>query len=93
MQREKLEGVYVYFSDEAARYEDQVRARLEAIANSVGLCDADAVIVLVALIHHHGIEPETLAKLPEVSAKGISAADIEGFFARHGLKKTLRSRS
>jgi len=47
---------------------------------------------LVALIRHHGIEPETLALLPEVRAKGISKVAIEDFLARHGLKKTPRSK-
>ena len=92
MQREKHQGVYVYFSDEDARYEDQVRARLEAFQMGPDISDADAVAILVALIKHHGIEPETLAKLPEVNATRISVADIEGFFARHDLKKTIRSR-
>ena len=90
--REKHQGVYVYFSDETARYEAQVCARLEAIAKGGGISDADAVVILVALIHHHGIEPETLALLPEVSAKGISAAAIKSYLARHGLKKTPRSK-
>jgi hypothetical protein len=90
--RDKHQGVYVYFSDEKARYEVQVRARLEAIAMGSGISEADAVVILVALINHHGIEPETLALLPEVRAKGISAAAIESFLARHGLKKTPRSK-
>ena len=90
--REKHQGVYVYFSDETARYEAQVCARLEAIAKGGGISDADAVVILVALIHHHGIELETLALLPEVRAKGISAAAIESYLARHGLKKTPRSK-
>ena len=90
--REKHQGVYVYFSDECARYEVQRNARLEAIAKSEDLNDADAVVVLVALINHTDVELETLALLPEVRTKGISAAAIESLLARHGLKKTLRSR-
>ena len=92
LRREKHQGVYVYFSDETARYEAQVCARLEAIAKGAGISDADAVVILVALIRHHGIVPETLALLPEVRAKGISAATIEDFLERHGLKKTPRSK-
>ena len=90
--REKHQGVYVYFSDECARYEVQRNARLEAIAKSEELNDADAVVVLVALINHTDVELETLALLPEVRTKGISAAAIESLLERHGLKKTLRSR-
>ena len=90
--REKHQGVYVYFSDECARYEVQRNARLEAIAKSEDLNDADAVVVLVALINHTDVELETLALLPEVRTKGISAAAIESLLERHGLKKTLRSR-
>lgn len=92
MRREKHQGVYVYFSDEEARYKNQVRARLETIAMGAGISDADAVVILVAFINHHGIEPETLALLPEVRAKGISAAAIERFLKRHGIKKTPRSK-
>jgi hypothetical protein len=92
LRREKHQGVYVYFSDEKARYESQACARLEAIEKGAGISDADAVVILVALIRHHGIEPETLALLPEVRAKGISAAAIADFLARHGLKKTPRSK-
>ena len=90
--REKHQGVYVYFSDETARYEVQVSARLEALAQGAGISDADAVVILVALINHHSIEPETLARLPEVRAKGISAAAIESYLERHSLKKKPRSK-
>jgi hypothetical protein len=90
--REKHQGVYVYFSDETAHYETQACARLKAIEKGAGISDADAVVILVALIRHHGIEPETLALLPEVRAKGISRAAIESYLSRHGLKKTPRSK-
>jgi hypothetical protein len=90
--REKHQGVYVYFSEETARYEAQVCARLETIAKGAGISNADAVVILVALIHHHGIEPETLALLPEVREKGISAAAILSFLERHRLKKTPRTK-
>lgn len=90
IQRKKHQGVYVYFSDEATRFEEQIRARLEAIAMGAKLSDADAVVILVVLIQHYGIEPEAIAKLPAVKQKGISAAAIEGFMERHDLKKTPR---
>jgi hypothetical protein len=45
---------------------------------------------LVVLIKHYGIEPESIALLPEVKAKGISAAAIQQFVERHDLKKTPR---
>ncbi|MEJ2353206.1 MAG: hypothetical protein P8Y03_25745 [Anaerolineales bacterium] len=87
MQRRKHQGVYVYFSDGVARFEEQLRARLEAIASDADLSDADAVVILVVLIKHYGIEPESIALLPEVKAKGISAAAIQRFVERHDLKK------
>jgi len=90
MQRRKHQGVYVYFSDGVARFEEQLRARLEAIASDADLSDADAVVILVVLIKHYGIEPESIALLPEVKAKGISAAAIQRFVERHDLKKTPR---
>lgn len=90
--REKHRGVYVYFSDKKTHYEAQLSARLETIEKAVGISDADAVIILVALINHHGIDPQTLALLPEVHARGISAATILRFLEHHGLKKTPRSK-
>jgi hypothetical protein len=84
IRREKIEGVYVYVSDDPVRSGDQLRRRSEV---QKSLTDADAVLLLSALIRYHGITEEELTALPEVKARKISAAAIHAFLLRHGLLK------
>jgi len=84
IRREKIEGVYVYVSDDPVRSGDQLRLRQEV---QKSLTDADAVLLLSALIRHHGISEEELTALPEVKARKIPAAAIHTFLTRHGLLK------
>jgi len=88
--REKREGVYVYFSDDPGRYKEQVRNRSRAlIPEGKLLNDADAILILSALIKHHGITMEDIMGLPEVRGVGFSRVVISEFLDRHGLfKKT-----
>ena len=93
IQREKHLGVYVYFSDNEIKYSEQVANRLEAIALGEAISDADAIVVLVAMIKHGDITANYLASLPEVSEKKLKATAIENYLRQHGLpKKTLRSK-
>lgn len=86
--REKREGVYVYFSDDAGRYKEQVRNRSRAlIPEEKPLNDADAIVILSALIKHHGITMEDIMGLPEVRGGGFSRVVISEFLDRHGLLK------
>ena len=86
--REKIEGVYVYFSDDATRYNEQLQNRSRGFI-SIGklLSDADAVIILTALIKHRGISVEDIMQLPEVRTRGFSQGVIREFLDRHGLLK------
>ena len=93
IQREKHQGVYVYFSDDEARYKQQVASRLETIALGEVISDADAVVILVALLNHHDITVDHIARLPEVKARNLSTPAIDNYLRQHGLgKKTLRSK-
>lgn len=86
--REKREGVYVYFSDDAVRYKEQVRNRSRAlIAEEKLLSDADAIVILTALIKHHGISMEDIMELPEVREGDLPRIVIREFLDRHGLLK------
>jgi hypothetical protein len=86
--REKREGVYVYFSDDAGRYKEQIRNRSRAfIPEGKPLNDADAIVILTALIKHHGITMEDIMGLPEVRGGGFSRVVISEFLDRHGLLK------
>lgn len=86
--REKIEGVYVYFSDDPIRYKEQVRQRsVVLVARQKSLTEADMVVILAALIRHHGILEEDILALPEIQARKISALVIREFLDRHGLLK------
>lgn len=93
IRREKYLGVYVYFSDDKVKYTEQVANRLEEIALGEAISDADAIVILVALIRHHGFTAEHLAELPEVKGKTILVPAIDNYLRQHGLgKKTQHSK-
>ena len=88
IRREKIEGAYVYFSDDPIRYRDQVRQRLEVLSDTQkSLTEADAVVLLSALIRHHGISEDQIMALPEIKTRKISVLVIREFLSRHGLLK------
>ena len=91
IRREKSDGVYVYFSEDAERYNKQLRNRAIRIDDrAVGLSGAEAAVILSALIRQHNISLEDIARLPEIRARKISPAAIREFMERHQLagKKT-----
>jgi len=95
IQREKPEGVYVYFSDNPVTYKQQRESRSK-LAHPAGefLSEADAVVVLSALIKHHGICLEEIMALSEIRMHKISSAAIRDFLEHHGLvKKTPATKS
>ena len=86
--REKREGVYVYFSDDPDRYKEQLGSRSSVLTPTEKLLsDADAVVILTALIKHHGISMEDIMELPEVRGRGFSRVVIREFLDHHGLLK------
>lgn len=88
IRREKTERVYVYYSGEADKYKQQIENRSRGLIQSgTLLSDADAIVVLAALIKHHGISVDDIMKLPEVRARGLSAVMISEFLDRHDLLK------
>lgn len=88
--REKSSGVYVYFSDDPARHKGQVESRLSVLTGRVKLLtNADAVVILSALIKHHDISMEDIMALPEVRGRMFSPVVIREFLNRHGLLKKI----
>lgn len=88
IQREKREGVYIYFSEDPDRYKQQLQGRLNRLESPDKLfTDADSVVILTALIKHHEIGMEDIMALPEVRARKFSHAVIGDFMNRHGLLK------
>jgi hypothetical protein len=90
IQREKREGVYVYFSGDPDRYKEQLQRRLSILPPPVKLfTDADAVVILAALIKHHDISMEDIMALPEVRERKFSPVVIREFLDHHGLLKKI----
>lgn len=87
IRREKHQGVYVYFSDDEAKYSEQTAKRLEAVVLGESINDADAIVILVALIKHHGFSADHLAGLPEVRARALTVSAVDSYLKQHGLEK------
>jgi hypothetical protein len=88
IQREKTGRVYVYYSDDADKYKQQIQNRWRGLISTGNLLsDADAIVVLTALIKHHGISVDDIMQLPEVHERGLSAVVIREFLDRHDLLK------
>jgi hypothetical protein len=86
--------IYVYFSADPVRYKEQVRQRSDLLtATQKSLTEADAVIILAALIRHHGISEKDIMALPEIQTRKIPAFVVREFLDRHGLLKKLRLQS
>ncbi|MFH1097877.1 MAG: hypothetical protein V1749_10325 [Candidatus Desantisbacteria bacterium] len=88
IQRQKVEGVYAYYSGDPGRYKVQVQNRsMAAISAGKRLSDANAVIILAALIKQHGLGVEDIMGLPEVRKLKLSRPVISEFLDRHDLLK------
>jgi hypothetical protein len=90
IKREKIGGVYVYFAGNPDRYQVQLTLRLREVANAgESLRDFEMVLVLSALIRHHGVTLEEIMALPEIKAAGVSVHAVRGFLIREGLQKKM----
>jgi len=84
--REKHDGVFVYFSDTDEVYKKQVAQR-NSIACRATISDPEAVMILLAIIRHHGISAENILSLPEIKKSKMKLDSIQGFMEFHGLLK------
>jgi len=94
IQREKRDGVYVYYASNAVTC-DQQKKRREMLEQPSGefVSDAKAVVILCALIKYHGIGFEAIMALPEIRMHQISPKAVHNFLEHHGLiKKTLATK-
>lgn len=89
--REKHDGVYVYFSDDTSVYERQVQQRRSLVFRPavVTISDPEAVMILVAIIRHHGISAEQVLALPEIKKSKMKLQAIQDFLQYHGLGKKI----
>jgi hypothetical protein len=89
--REKYAGVYVYFSDNISVFEIQVQKRKSLVSRPtiIAISDPEAVMILVAIIKHHGISAEDILNLPEIKKSKITKPSVLDFLAHHGLVKKI----
>ena len=89
--REKHNGVFVYFSDAISVYEEQYRNRCSVVVQQTAarIADAEAIMMLVAVIRHHGISAEEILALPEMKTIKMKPTVIQSFFEYHGLEKKI----
>jgi hypothetical protein len=87
--REKQDGVFVYFSDDPLAYKKQIQQRNMFVRQPsvVTISDQEAVIILVAIIKHHGISTEEVLALPEIRKSKMTRDAVQGFLELHGLIK------
>ncbi len=89
--REKHAGVYVYFSDNISIFKNQVKQRSSLVLRqaAISISDQEAVMILVAIIRHHGISAEDILGLPEIKKSKLKPANIQGFMESHELLKKI----
>lgn len=85
--REKHHGVYIYFADDPMVYEKQLQKRHTVATISTVMTDSEAIIILVALIKHHGISVGEIFELNEIKRSNLPQSAIQDFLERHGLVK------
>jgi len=87
--REKHDGVFVYFSDDPLAYKKQIKERNTFVIQSsaVTISDPEAVMILVAIIKHHGISTEEILALPEIRKSKMARDAVQGFLKFHELVK------
>lgn len=88
IRREKMQGVFVYFSDDPVQHERQVKNRVIPVDRVVKpLTESETIVILVALIKHQAFTAEQLIALPDVQKNQISTESIKRFLEKHGLQK------
>lgn len=91
LRREKHEGVFVYFADEPEIYEMQRRQIQKTVYRSAiaAISESDAVMILVAIIRHHGISADDILALPKIKKSKLTLQTVQGFMEQHGLVKKI----
>jgi len=88
--REKMNGVYIYFSRHPEHYQRQLQNRTNTVNQNATLpIEIDAIMILVALIKHHNVTVDQIMKLPEIKSRKLTANSLQSFFEYHGLEKKI----
>ncbi len=95
IQREKYEGVYVYFSKDPDKFNKQKRRRVSIVQSTAVLLDLptdpEAIIILVELIKHPADKTDQLVRRVRRKGVSISTQKIKNLLTYHGIfkKKSL----
>jgi hypothetical protein len=93
VQREKLQGRFVYFSERPEVYSLQKYARASGRQEAGMPTDQEAVMILVELLKHPGSGIEELAARVSKPSRWIAPETVRAFLERHDLvKKTSDTR-
>jgi hypothetical protein len=88
--REKHQGRFVYFSDSPEHYRRQKQERTLTRDGAIDWpTDAQAVVILVELIKHPGIDIEQLAAKVVHQGRPVEPRIIEEFLTSHDLLKKI----
>lgn len=93
LQREKIEGRFIYFSsDRTTRIQQKKLRQEEAVCKAAtGLpTDAEAVAILVERIKHPDLSLEDFSKRLSKSGSRFSVETLRRFYGFHGLLKKKR---
>ncbi len=94
VRKERCGNYIVYFSDDPGTYEAQKRNRFPAEPTAFKLPpDAQAIIILVELIHHPRMSVDELAAQLQHNGHAIEAGSIVALFEQHRIgKKKLNTK-
>ncbi len=92
LQREKVEGRFVYFSAGRAAYIEQKQKQQEQITRAALSLptDAEAVVILVERIKHQQLSIEDFAIRLRKKGHRFSVEELRNFLGHHGLLKKTR---
>ena len=94
VKKERYKNYIIYFSSDPEKYEAQQRNRFPPEPAAAELPpDAQAIIILVELIHHPGMSIDELTAQLEEKGNAIEAGSIATLFKKHRIdKKKLNTR-
>ena len=95
VRKERCDNYIVYFSDDPGTYETQKRNRFPPKPSAFKLPqDAQAIIILVELVHHPRMSVDELAAQLQHKGHAIEAGSITALFEQHRIdKKKLNTKS
>jgi len=88
--RERVNGIFVYYSDDPERFKEQIIQRENIIRSSSELnlpSNSDAIIIFVELIKHPKITMKQLIRKTRKKGANVSAEKINNLLLYHRIEK------